>query len=132
MITPEVKSPVVIKDLSNEIDSYNYSVTTESTSYFSSLDSKYVVPTTGKTADNDGFSSTDYISCSGYTYLLLSAPTAQIGAFYDANKKYGWIIFDGTPPSNVSYAELQRIMALVLCFSTIGNIPFQQRLHMSS
>ena len=100
MITPEVKSPVVIKDLSNEIDSYNYSVTTESTSYFSSLDSKYVVPTTGKTADNDGFSSTDYISCSGYSYLLLSAPTAQIGAFYDANKKYIGSIEDATVSNN--------------------------------
>jgi len=100
LITPEVKSPVVIKDLSNEIDSYNYSVTTESTSYFSSLDSKYVVPTTGKTADNDGFSSTDYISCSGYSYLLLSAPTAQIGAFYDANKKYLGSIEDATVSNN--------------------------------
>ena len=100
LITPEVKSPVVIKDLSNEIDSYNYSVTTESTSYFNSQNSKYVVPTTGKTADNDAFSCTDYISCSGYTYLLLSAPTAQIGAFYDANKKYLGSIEDVTVSNN--------------------------------
>lgn len=100
LITPEVKSPVIIKDLSNEIDTYNYSVTEESTSYFSSQNSKYVIPTTGKTADNDAFSCTDYISCSGYSYLLLNAPNAQIGAFYDANKKYIGSIVDATVSNN--------------------------------
>jgi hypothetical protein len=100
LIAPEAKSPVIIKDLSNEIGTYNYSVTTESTSYFSSKDSKYVVPTTGKTADNDAFSSTDYISCSGYSYLLLNASTAKVGAFYDANKKYLSSIEDATISNN--------------------------------
>ena len=100
LITPDVKSPVIIKDLSNEIDSYNYSVTTESTSYFNSVDSKYVVPTTGKIAENDAVTCTDYISCSGYSYLLLNAPTAKIGAFYDANKKYLGSIEDSTVSNN--------------------------------
>ena len=100
LIAPEVKSPVIIKDLSKEIDSYNYSVTTESTAYYNSEDSKYVVPTTGKTAENDAITCTDYISCSGYSYLLLNAPTAQIGAFYDANKKYIGSIVDSTVSSN--------------------------------
>lgn len=100
LIAPEVNSPVVIKDLSKETNSYNYSVTTESTSYFSSQNSTYIVPTTGKTADNDAFSCTDYISCSGYSYLLLNAPTAQIGAFYDANKKYIGSIEDASVTNN--------------------------------
>ena len=100
LITPDVKSPVIIKDLSNEIDSYNYSVTTESTSYFNSVDSKYVVPTTGKIAENDAVTCTDYISCSGYSYLLLNATTAKIGAFYDANKKYLGSIEDSTVSNN--------------------------------
>ena len=100
LITPDVKSPVIIKDLSNEIDSYNYSVTTESTSYFNSVDSKYVVPTTGKIAENDAVTCTDYISCSGYSYLLLNAPTTKIGAFYDANKKYLGSIEDSTVSNN--------------------------------
>ena len=100
LITPDVKSPVIIKDLSNEIDSYNYSVTTESTSYYNSVDSKYVVPTTGKIAENDAVTCTDYISCSGYSYLLLNAPTAKIGAFYDANKKYLGSIEDSTVSNN--------------------------------
>ncbi len=82
------------------MDSYNYSVTTESTSYFNSVDSKYIVPTTGKIAENDAVTCTDYISCSGYSYLLLSAPTAQIGAFYDANKKYLGSIEDATVSNN--------------------------------
>ena len=100
LITPDAKSPVVIKDLCNEINSYNYSVTTESTSYFSSQNSQYVIPATGKTADNDAFSCTDYISCSGYSYLLLNATTAQIGAFYDSNKKYLGSIEDMTVSNN--------------------------------
>lgn len=100
LITPDIKSPVIIKDLSKEMDSYNYSVTTESTSYFNSVDSKYIVPTTGKIAENDAVTCTDYISCSGYSYLLLSAPTAQIGAFYDANKKYLGSIEDATVSNN--------------------------------
>lgn len=100
LITPDVKSPVIIKDLSNEIDTYKYSVTTESTSYFSSQDSKYVVPTTGKTAEDDAVTCTDYISCAGYSYLLLNAPTAQIGAFYDSNKKYLGSIEDTTVSNN--------------------------------
>ena len=100
LITPEVKSPVIIKDLSKEIDSYNYSVTTESTAYFNSEASKYVVPSTGKTADDDAFSCTGFISCKGYSYLLLNAPTAQIGAFYDANKKYIGSIADTSVSNN--------------------------------
>ncbi|MBR5715191.1 MAG: tyrosine-protein phosphatase [Bacteroidales bacterium] len=100
LITPEVKSPVIIKDLSKEIDLYNYSVTTESTAYFNSEASKYVVPSTGKTADDDAFSCTGFISCAGYSYLLLNAPTAQIGAFYDANKKYIGSIADTSVSNN--------------------------------
>lgn len=100
LITPEAKSPVIIKDLSNEIGTYNYSVTTESTTYYNSQDSKYVVPTTGKTADDDAISCTDFISCSGYSYLLFNASTAQIGAFYDANKKYLGSIEDSTVSNN--------------------------------
>ena len=102
LIAPEAKSPVIIKDLSNEIGTYNYSVTTESTSYFDSQDSKYVVPTTGKTADDDAISCTDFISCSGFSYLLLNARNVQIGAFYDANKKYLGSIEDATVSNNSS------------------------------
>lgn len=100
LITPDVQSPVIIKDLSKEIGTYQYSVTKESTAYYNSLDSKYIVPSTGNTDADDAFSCTDYISCSGYSYLLLNAPTAQIGAFYDANKKYIGSIEDSTISNN--------------------------------
>ena len=100
LITPDVQSPVIIKDLSKEIGTYQYSVTKESTAYYNSQDSKYIVPSTGKTDADDAFSCTDYIACSGYSYLLLNAPTAQIGAFYDANKKYIGSIVDSTVSSN--------------------------------
>ena len=99
LVTPDVKTPVIIKDLSKEIDSYNYSVTNESTTYYDSEHSKYVVPTTGKTAYSDAFACTGFISCSGYSYLLLNAVTDKIGAFYDANKNYIGSLVDNTVSS---------------------------------
>ena len=88
LIVPETKSPVIVKDLSKETDTYNYSVTTESAASFASNASKYVVPTTGGISDSDAFSCTDYIDCKDYSYLTLNAVCAQMGAFYDANKRF--------------------------------------------
>lgn len=96
LIAPEVKSPFIVKSLKEEIGSECYSVTTESTAYFDSKSSKYVIPSTGKTADTDAFSCTDYINCSGYSYLLINYTTALVGAFYDSNKKYISSIEDTT------------------------------------
>ena len=96
LIEPEVNSPFIVKNLKEETGSDCYSVTTESTAYFNSEASKYVIPSSGKTADTDAFSCTGYIKCSGYSYLLVNYTTALVGAFYDANKKYIGSIQDST------------------------------------
>ncbi len=120
LITPTVQSPVLIKDLSKETDRLDYSVTTESTTIFNSKASKYIEPSTGKMSDGDLFSCTDFISCKGYSYLFLNAVTAQMGAFYDANKNFigsiedknytaGSVIFEDhqySIPSNAAYIRL--------------------------
>ena len=120
LITPTIQSPVLIKDLSKETDHLDYSVTTESTTVFNSKASKYIEPSTGKMADSDSFSCTDFIACKGYSYLLLNAVTAQMGAFYDANKNCigsiedknyteGSVIFEDhqySIPSNAAYIRL--------------------------
>ena len=124
LIVPNEKSPTIIKDLSKEIDAYCYSVTNDSTDFFDSESSKYIVPSTGKTDDSDAFACTGFVPCSGYNYLLLNAVTNQLGAFYDANKNYigsledaaiskkygsGAVLFENSEyaiPDNAAYVRL--------------------------
>lgn len=84
LIEADSRTPMIVKNLSDETIC-QYSVTDSITSVFDSKDTTYVSTESGKEVGSDFMTSTDYIDCSDYTYLLSNVKIKNLAAFYDSN-----------------------------------------------
>lgn len=108
LIVPDVKSPLVVRDVSALLGAPRYTLTADSTALYPAQKFKCLDASGAVSASPLG-SITDYIDCTGFSHLLVNRIQPVVGAYYDDHYNYISSIVDDTlseqETSNCEYLD---------------------------
>jgi len=86
MIEPDTRNPILIQDGGFNENGLSYLLIDEVPMRYQTNEIAYS-STNGSTIDNEMTSSTDYIDCKDFTYLISNVETKNFAVFYDSSHK---------------------------------------------